>query len=188
VPAGRARVIVHAPARVTAALSVPAAVLTAALLVGTLASCSQRPVRTQPPPPPTAPAAEACARLHAALPDSLDGHRKRDTKPASGLTAAWGDPPIILHCGVPVPAAYGPAAQLYTINGVDWFAEELTAGYVFTTIGREAGVELTVPDDYKPEVNPVVDLSVVVARTVPVSPTAPPTPTGARSGAPAPPR
>jgi hypothetical protein len=126
----------------------------------------------QPPPSP-------CARLIAALPDSLDGHERRETRPRPDATAAWGDPPIVLRCGVGVPAAYRPTSQLFTVNGVDWFSEELSAGYLFTTIGRRPGVELSVPDDYRPEINPLADLSVVLARELPAA-------TATRSTGPAP--
>ncbi|KWX09858.1 hypothetical protein TR74_07120, partial [Carbonactinospora thermoautotrophica] len=85
----------------------------------------------------------------------------------SPLVAAWGDPPIVLRCGVPVPAAYQPTSQVVTINGVDWFPEQLTRGYVFTTVGRVANVEVSVPDAYAPEVNPLVDLAGAVADKVP---------------------
>ena len=91
----------------------------------------------------------------------------RSTEPDSPSTAAWGDPAIVLRCGVPRPAALTRTAQLVSVNGVDWFAEELTGGYVFTTYGRQAYVEVTVPDDYAPEIGPVTELSSSVAEAVP---------------------
>jgi hypothetical protein len=151
------------------------AVVLAAALLGRALFGPARPVRVEEPRPPE-PVAAACARLVSDLPDELDGHPRRRVEPGSDRTAAWGDPPIVLRCGVPVPAAYGPTAQLYTINGVDWFAEELTAGYVFTTVGRRANVEVTVPDEHAPEVNPVADISLVVARDVPPAPSPSPVP------------
>jgi hypothetical protein len=149
-----------------------------AVLAAALSSCGPGRVRADPPRPDTR-AAAACADLHAALPGKLDGHPRREVRPGSDLTAAWGDPPIVLRCGVGVPGAYRPTSQLYTVNDVDWLPERLSKGYVFTTVGRAAGVELTVPDRYSPENNPVADMSLLVARQVPVSatPSSAPAPT-----------
>lgn len=72
------------------------------------------------------------------------GHR-REVTPASPLTAAWGDPPVVVRCGVPVPSALKPESLLVTVNSVDWFPEELTGGAVITTVGRKVALELTVP-------------------------------------------
>lgn len=76
----------------------------------------------------------------------------------------------MLRCGVARPAALRRTSELAAVNGVDWFAEELTAGYLFTSTARVANVEVTVPDDYAPEVDPLVDLASAVQRAVPNSP------------------
>ena len=106
---------------------------------------------------------DACAALTDELPDRVVDQPPRSTTPDSPLTAAWGDPAILLRCGVPRPPALTATSQLVSVNGVDWFAEELTAGYVFTTVGRSPYVEVTVPDDYAPEIAPVTELSAAVA-------------------------
>ena len=72
-----------------------------------------------------------------------------------------------MRCGVPRPTTLDATSQLVTVDGVDWFAEELTAGYLFTTTGRVAYVEVSVPDDYAPEIGPVTELSPAVADAVP---------------------
>lgn len=74
---------------------------------------------------------------------------------------------MVLRCGVPSPAAYEPTAELVEVDGVEWFPEELERGYRFTTFGRSAFVEVTVPDDYRPEVNALVDLAAAVDAAVP---------------------
>ena len=100
------------------------------------------------------------------LPRTVADQPERDTDPESPLTAAWGDPAITVRCGVPDPAALTPISQLITVNDVDWFPEELSSSYVFTSYERETNVEVTVPDDYAPEIGPVTELSDVVADTV----------------------
>ncbi len=108
-----------------------------------------------------------CTELSTQLPDTVAGQEARATEPESPFTAAWGTPAIVLRCGVPRPAALGRTSQLTSINDVDWFAEELTKGYLFTTFGRQAYVEVTVPDDYAPEAGPVTEISAAVTAAVP---------------------
>ena len=59
-----------------------------------------------------------------------------------------------------------PSSQLIDVNGLEWFAEELTQGYLFTTYGLAANVEVTVPDDYAPEIGPVTELSTLVQAAI----------------------
>jgi hypothetical protein len=117
-------------------------------------------------PAADAAAAQACQRLAAALPELVEGQRRRDTEPSSPLTAAWGAPAITLRCGVDSPAAYEPTALLDVVNDVGWFREELPEATRFTAMGRAARVEVVVPEEYEPAVNPLVDLAAAVA-TVP---------------------
>ena len=83
--------------------------------------------------------------MHSALPDRLDGAERRATAPESPLTAAWGDPAAVLRCGVPRPAGLTPTSEVLEVEGVEWFLVDGPAGYSFTTVGRRANVELTVP-------------------------------------------
>lgn len=119
---------------------------------------------TIPPPDPLDP---ACAELSERLPTRVAGQDPRPTTPESVATAAWGDPPISLRCGVPTPAALQPTSALITINGIDWFTQDLEAGTRFTTVGRVANVELTVPAAYEPEADVLVELALPISRAIP---------------------
>lgn len=136
-----------------------------------IAACASGSVALTPPQPATARATAACETLGAALaerlPDGLLGQPRRDVAPQSSRTAAWGDPPITLRCGVPRPAALRAASQLLTVDGVAWFPEQLTNGYRFTTYGRVTNVEVDVPDDYAPEANALVALAAAIRSTTP---------------------
>lgn len=137
---------------------------TALILV--LAGCS-RPVAV-PAPAPTAPQIQdVCTALSGQLPTEVDGQRRRTTDPQISTTAAWGSPPITLRCGVDQPAGLAPTSELITINGVDWYPEQLSAGYRFTTTGRMANVEVSVPAKYQPETNALVDLATAVTASDP---------------------
>ena len=78
---------------------------------------------------------------------------------------------MVLRCGVGVPSALTPTSTLQVINDVDWLPEELSAGYLFTTVGRTASVEVSVPDAHRPEANALVDLAAAIGSRVPVAST-----------------
>jgi hypothetical protein len=140
-----------------------------ALTVAAVAAGCSGAAKVDPPnPPPEGSAkATACGEFMARLPDELADESRRETEPASDFTAAWGRPAISVRCGVSDPAALNPASELTVVGDVEWFAEELTEGYAFTTYERVANVEVTVPDDYAPEIGPVSELSSLVAEFVP---------------------
>lgn len=139
------------------------------VVTAALAGCS-RPVAVNPPVDLDPAAAQACAQLEAALPGRLDpAGARREVTPESLLTAAWGDPPVSLRCGVPIPVALRPDSVLVTVNGIDWLPEELTDGYLLTTVGRVANVELTVPQEQGPAPGVAADLAEQIKQTVPVA-------------------
>jgi len=84
------------------------------------------------------------------------------------LTAAWGDPPITLRCGVGAPPGLTPESECLEVNGVGWFSEDADGGTLYTTIGREVLVELGVPEDYAPEASALVDVAAAVSAHDPL--------------------
>jgi len=106
-----------------------------------------------------------CARLQDALPDEVDGRERRDTEPASERTAAWGDPPLVLRCGVPRPAGLTPTSEVLEVDGVEWFLTERPRAFVFTTVRRRPYVEVRVPRSTPREqaTAPLVDLADAVS-------------------------
>lgn len=120
-------------------------------------------------PVPDAHVAGYCRALHAELPREVAGLPRHDLKPGSELTAGWGNPAIVLRCGVPRPAADGlvstPAAE---VGGVSWSFEEGAHGSVrLTTTLRKAYVELTLPEKYAHDATPLADLAAAVKHTIP---------------------
>ena len=85
------------------------------------------------------------------------------------FSAAWGKPAIVLRCGVAAPPGLTPTSECLEVNGVGWYAEEATGGMIFTTIGRAAFVEVSVPTKYAPESGALVDLGGTVAAHDPVT-------------------
>lgn len=135
-----------------------------------LISCSARPVAVEPPATPDAVAGAVCADFTEALPASLStvGER-REVTPESTLTAAYGDPPVGVRCGVPEPIDLAPDALLVTVDDIDWFAQELSAGWRLTTMGRVAAVELTVDAEHGPAPSVAADLTSTILATIPAT-------------------
>lgn len=101
-----------------------------------------------------------CEQLVADAPRTVLDVPRRDT--TGTLSAAWGDPPITLTCGVPEPAAMETDKRCFEVNGVGWFAQEGDGGWIFTTIGRAVNVRVGVPTAYQPEADALVDLAAVM--------------------------
>lgn len=120
----------------------------------------------QPAPDPAS--AAVCAALVPALPPTVAGQPARDVAGPEELVAAWGTPPVTLRCGVAQPAALQPTSQCFEVEGVGWFAEPVAEGYLFTTIGRTAFVEVGVPSRYAPEADVLVELAAAVSAHDPV--------------------
>jgi uncharacterized protein DUF3515 len=118
------------------------------------------PVGVDPPQPGATDAAQ-CRALIARLPTEVESQRRRDVTPSGALAAAWGDPPIVLRCGVATPAALTPTSFCLEVSGVGWLPtvdgkeDDMThppdGTAVFTTIGRSPNVELSVPSAYSPQ-------------------------------------
>ncbi|MGW1726180.1 DUF3515 domain-containing protein [Streptomyces sp. NPDC002306] len=121
------------------------------------------------------PAADAkvsklCRDLDEALPSKVDGLGRRDPEPASALTAGWGNPAIILRCGVPRPGKMSdPEADGVEVDGVGWLLEKRGDGsFRFTTTLRRAYVEVAIPARRTGDgMAPLVDLAPAVKKAIP---------------------
>jgi hypothetical protein len=111
-----------------------------------------------------------CADLVAALPATVDGAQRRDVAPVDAPGAAWGDPPIVLRCGVTDPEGFDDFATCHQTNGVGWYVpEEQVTGFpepvTMTTIGRDVNVEVSLPVEHFPPAAAMVDLAAAVKAT-----------------------
>jgi Protein of unknown function (DUF3515) len=142
---------VHCRPRLTAV-----AVAVALPVLAVVAGCSHD-VDAQVPPDAANP---ACVRLAGSLPATLLDEHRRDTHPSSPALAAWGDPAIVLRCGVTPP---GPTTdQCTAVDGIDWVVRRLDDGYAFTTYGRVPAVQVRVPRHYAPETFALTGLATAV--------------------------
>jgi len=116
-------------------------------------------------------AATACTRLVEALPGSVADLQRRPVDSSDEYAAAWGDPAIVLRCGVPSPEGFDRAAPCQETNGVGWFVpeEQITdqgADVTMTTIGFEHNVEVFVPASYRPPAAAMVDLAEAIKKSI----------------------
>ena len=97
--------------------------------------------------PPATPEADAsCPKLMSTLPLELTGQPSRRVRSDTPYAYAWGDPPIVLRCGVPAPAGFVVGTGAIQINGVQWYVDTSSpAATVWTTVDRPVGVEVRVP-------------------------------------------
>ena len=121
----------------------------------------------------------SCAALAAALPLEVDpGVKRRRVLGDEALTAAWGDPPVTLECGVPDPER---PPEPVTVNGVEWSVRDIGAGYRWTTRNLIVNVAVEIPDTYTNGAEIVNPLATPLLATLSprpaASPRATPTPT-----------
>ena len=116
-------------------------------------------VDTYPTTPKTS---KDCDALYADLPNKVAGEKRREVKHT--IAAAWGDPTIILRCAVEKPARLDRVSQCLNVDDVDWFAESIADGSLFTTVGRQYYISIEVPKDYDPPADALVDLAAAVKK------------------------
>ncbi len=136
-------------------------------LIGLLLAACQGSTVSVDAYPTTMGSAVDCKGLLSDLPPSVADQPRRTVE--DGLAGAWGDPPIVLRCGVEKPASLKPTSQCHEVNGVGWLAERESDGWLFTTIGRELYVSLEVPTNYEPAADALADVADLVGRHVPVT-------------------
>jgi hypothetical protein len=149
-------------------------VVCAALALLTTA-CSAGPVEIHAPDLTSADAA-ACRRLVRDLPDTLAGQHRRDTTGDTAYGAAWGDPAIVVRCGVGSPTGLAPGATCVQVDHAGWFVpdevmDKASKGdqdvdVTTTEINYRPRVELHLPGRYRPDGfgNSIGALTTVIAR------------------------
>jgi uncharacterized protein DUF3515 len=116
----------------------------------TAAMSALPPVQVKPAPRTKA-ADQACPQLLAKLPLKLDGQGRRRTSTPNQYYLAWGNPTIIVHCGVPRPEKFVVGQTTTGIappggKEVQWYSEAVDAGSTWTAVDRSVYVSVFIPD------------------------------------------
>lgn len=106
---------------------------------------------------PTLSAADAstCEDFTADLPDTFAEQAPVEFEPTDAPAAAYGDPAIVVTCGVDAPSGFSLASSCESANGVGYYIPEEQyvdqgADVTITTAGYLPRVEVRVPATYRP--------------------------------------
>lgn len=150
---------------------VPSRTAGAVAVLVLLAGCGSGAVQVRAPAV-SGPAARRCVGLLKALPRSVTGQQRRTVSTgAHDYAAAWGDPPIVLRCGVPKPKGLNRFATCQQVNGVGWFVPpaQIDRGpgpITMTTIGFQPRMQVQLPGDYWPPAAAMADLAASVKASL----------------------
>jgi hypothetical protein len=117
-------------------------------------------------------AGKYCGTVMAALPPTLSGLPTRTLVDPTVGVRAWGDPPVVLRCGIPDPQELTCSSALYQINGVAWLVLTDSAGSTVTTfiaVDRPVRVAVTFTADpgATQHTGPIQEISDILAADLP---------------------
>ena len=151
---------------------------------GTSTAPGALPALTPSAPPSQAAAVAPCTRLLQNLPVRPAGLAPRAVHPHpdSEFVVGWGDPAVILRCGVARPADLHPGStaqflQIGQASGTGGVYFDVTSSggdQIYTSVDRVVYVEITVPPKYSG--SPLPSLADAIAKSMP------PVCVGAQSG------
>jgi hypothetical protein len=160
--------------RLLLAIALPVIAIVAVVVLA--AVVNSRPVSDVTDPLPVssveAPGATtaSCTALVAALPDPLGQLPRRQLAqgddPLLAGVAAWGEPAVVLRCGVPTPAELTCAAPVQVVNGVTWLLLGGAGATTYLAVDRAVRVALTVPDSIT-STGPWQEISNLIGATLP---------------------
>lgn len=178
-------------ARWATAVAVPLTLVVGGVLFAVLRTGPAAPAPAGPPraqvttpvdataAPLSGPAADVCPALLRNLPATVRDLPRREVTAGRDQNAAYGDPPLLLACGVPAPS-FPPTDTLFQMSGaapgdplVCWHASETSTGSVWTTVDRTVPVRVTVPAGYEQPAQWANEFSSAVAEVAPLTTTVP---------------
>lgn len=123
---------------------------------------------------PANPGADAdCVKVIEKLPVTLATLAPRRVFSTSADIVAWGDPPVVLECGVPRPGGLTPGSAAFVVDvgtgagrTAEWFPVKSATGTTLTTIDRAVYVQVTVPSS-RQTADVLAPLSAAIAAALP---------------------
>jgi len=115
----------------------------------------------------------SCSVLMSALPDDLSGLARRQLTGAQPGVAAWGDPPLVLRCGLSDPAELTCSARLMQFTdasggSVSWLQLSDPSAVTYIAVDRPVRIAVTVPPGSG--MGPIQQLSELIAADLPSRP------------------
>jgi hypothetical protein len=133
---------------------------------------AQLPVLKVDVPPVTAAAERYCPATMSNLPIDLAGEQSRRVDSATPFAYAWGDPAVVLICGVDRPAGFVTGTATIQINGVQWYVDTTDPKItIWTAVDRPVYVEIRLPADV--DSAPVTALTTHLTAALPYQDPAP---------------
>jgi hypothetical protein len=110
-----------------------------------------------------------CATLMSALPKDLSGLSERTLADPTPGVAAWGDPAVVLRCGLTDPVELTCSSALEQISGVAWLALSDQSGTTFVAADRPVRIAVTIPASGGgvTHTGPIQQLSETIAADLP---------------------
>ena len=143
--------------------------LTIIVVVGVVVLAAH--LRDAPPPPagplPVAAADQPgasgkyCTTLMSALPDTLSTLARRTLLDPEPGVAAWGDPAVVLRCGLSDPEELTCSSALTVISTVAWLELEDTSAETFIAADRAVRIAITLPPGSS--TGPIQQISEIIA-------------------------
>ncbi|WP_188113396.1 DUF3515 family protein [Nocardioides humilatus] len=105
--------------------------------------------------------ADACAAFVDALPSTLADEDQVEIDPADAPAAAYGDPAIVVTCGVDGPEGFGPGSSCEIADKSRWYIPSEQYGdepreLTLTAAWSRPRVEVVIPADYWPNATAAV--------------------------------
>ncbi len=132
--------------------------------------CSSGPVEIDTPEL-SATDQQACRAFVDDLPATFAGQETRETSGDTAYGAAWGDPALVVTCGVGVPDGFDEFSACTDVSGVGWFVPpeqeaDQDSEALLTAVGYTPRVSLLVPADRRggPSADALATLSELVKR------------------------
>jgi hypothetical protein len=105
--------------------------------------------------------AQACRDFVAALPDTLAGQEAVEVTGDTEYGAAWGDPAIVLTCGVDVPPDFEDTSTCIAVKRTGWFVPDdvfkdmfegdETTDVPMTEMNYRPRIHVDLPGEYRPD-------------------------------------
>lgn len=108
----------------------------------------------------------ACTSLMAALPDQLGSSARRAVIGSPTGVAAYGDPAMVIRCGLPNPRELTCDSALVDVSGVSWLKLSDVGIVSYLNADRSVRIALSIPDGNDSGTAALQQLSSVIEQTL----------------------